>query len=155
MKRVNRLDRWAWLACLAACAGGLLLWPGGPRRRGEPGVLLPGEGWDVPRAARHLAARGLKFHLVPAEQGGTGCDRAYLTTTERTWEELDRLPKTVESLTRWQGVVYGERVHQPGALAGQVRLWGGCCLDTGPLLFFGDPDLLARISAALQQPEPR
>jgi hypothetical protein len=155
MKRVNRPGRWLWLACLAGCAGVVLLWPGGPGRRRERAALLPGEGWDVQRAARHLASRGLKLHVVPAERGGSGCDRAYLTTTERTWEELDHLPKTVESLARWQGVIYGERVHQPGALAGQVRLWADCCLDTGPLLFFGDPDLLAQVGAVLRQPEPR
>jgi hypothetical protein len=154
MKRVNRLGRWLWLVSLAGCAGVVLLWPGGPGRHGEP-AALPGEGWDVQRAAQHLASRGLKLHVIPAEGGGSGRNRAYLTTTDRTRQELDLLPKIVECIARWQGVIYAEHVEHRGAIAPQVRLWAGYCLDTGPVVFFGDPDLLARIGTALRQPEPR
>src|SRR5262245_49507992 len=82
----------------------------------EPTAAIPDmAGWDVPRMAAHLRSRGLTFRLIPGdEQGINIAHSAYLTTTARTWQQLNGLPKVREQLGAWEGTVYCERVNQPG-----------------------------------------
>jgi hypothetical protein len=105
--------------------------------------------WDITDLVEHLRGAGLSFRVVAAEQGKPG-HRAYLTTTAATRRELDRLMKVPERLADWQGTVYCERhTHDEENLRVRRGLWGSGCLEAGPFLLFGDPDLLAEIRAAL------
>jgi hypothetical protein len=61
-------------------------------------------------------------------------------------------------MQRWAGVVYCERVRYPADRERVVEYeyrdevvqsWADCGLRAGPFLFFGDPELLARIRTAL------
>jgi hypothetical protein len=108
----------------------------------------------VRRVASHLAARGLSLRVVAAALEGDGRDGAFLTATDKEWEELNGLPKMAECLGQWRGTVYCERLRHPESRDPQVEAWGDGCLEAGPFLFFGDRDLLARIRAELQAPEP-
>src|SRR2546423_11106950 len=95
--RRTRRRLWA-LASLLLLAGLLCAaraWHG-PEARHAP---LPAEAeeWDIAQLARHLEGKGLKFRVVTPKQGFPE-DRksAYLTTTDRTWEQLEGLRKFVE-----------------------------------------------------------
>ena len=120
----------------------------------EPTAATPDvAGWDVPRMAEHLRSRGLTFRLIPADEPGVNAARsAYLTTTAKTWRELTVLRRARERIGDWQGTLHCERVNQPGTLDLQIQRWGDCCLEVGPFVFFGDPELLARVRTALRPP---
>jgi hypothetical protein len=49
----------------------------------------------------------------------------------------------------WSGVVYCEWGHRNEAREDGLACWGECGLRAGPFLFFGDPEMLAEIRAAL------
>jgi hypothetical protein len=82
--------------------------------------------------------------------GGDARTNAYLSTTEKTGAELYWLVKDRTEMHRWAGVVYCERVQYPEDREGMVKLWADCGLRVGPFVFFGDPELLARIRTALR-----
>jgi hypothetical protein len=100
----------------------------------------------------HLRAAGLHLRVVPGDRFGTPERRAYLTTTDLTWRDLDLLPKVPERLAAWKGSVYCERNTWPPSRDSLRRQWGEGCRCIGPFLFFGDPDLLGRIETALGAP---
>jgi hypothetical protein len=129
------------LALLLVAAGRFALPPESPLPRMD--------GWDVPALARHLESRGLRLHLLPAGRTRGVGHNAYLTETIKYWEDVAELSTDPTRIERWSGVVYCERSRD--GLDAEVRLegWGGCCLQAGPFLFFGDPSLLARIRDAL------
>jgi hypothetical protein len=132
------------LPALAALVAGAC---GRARDRAPPPPL---EGWDVPRLLAHLRASGLDLRAVPTDRDGQAArDRAFLTTADRPWEELNALLATPEQVGRWRGTVFCERLHQPGSRDEALRHWGGCGLRAGPFVLFGDPDLLDRVRAAL------
>jgi hypothetical protein len=111
--------------------------------------------WDVPRLVDHLNSHGLHLRATPTSRNGSTTDVAYLTETDRNWEELNRLMATRDTLGEWQGVVYCERVGPNVAGDVRIELWGDACLEAPPFLFFGDRDLLARIDGALRNGEGR
>jgi hypothetical protein len=140
------------LAALALLAA----WGWRPTDDGPTAATPDVAGWDVPRMAEHLRSRGLAFRLIPGDEPGVNAaSSAYLTTTAKTWRELNALPKVRERIGDWQGTLHCERVNQPGARALQIQRWGDCCLEVGPFVFFGDPALLARVRAALRPPGSR
>src|SRR5262249_34149931 len=144
--------RWVWLAALLTALAGLALttWQCRGTRRTAP-LVLPAEDQTVAQVAARLESRGLKLRLVPdaLSSSSTG---AYLTQGSKSWEELNVLPKIREHIDRWAGTVHCERLNEPSSRNLQVSLWGDCCLEARPFLFFGDPALLARIHKALQEP---
>src|SRR5258707_427485 len=96
----------------------------------DASVDLPDlEHWDVPKLADYLRSRGLSFRLIAIDQEGAGnANNAFLTTTDKTWMELDGPPKVRERIDAWKGTVYCERVYQPGRRDLQIIIWGDCCL---------------------------
>jgi hypothetical protein len=119
--------------------------------RSQPPPRVPLDGWDVPELARHLRGRGLGLCVIPAHRGGPPAGGAFLARSARPWEELAALPRDPARIDSWAGVVYCERVRDPGARAWLAGWWGeGCCLEAGPFLFFGDCRLLEDIAGALR-----
>jgi hypothetical protein len=117
------------------------------RRVGTPDPSgLEGSVLDL---ADHLGRRGLELRVVPTGRGRPRDAAAFLTTTDKSWSELNVLPQRVEAIDRWRGTVFCERVVQSGSRDNQVELWGNSCLVAGPFLFFGDRDLLDRIRDTL------
>ena len=61
------------------------------------------------------------------------------------------LPRNLKVVGRWQGVVFCERVGgQSAILEEEAGAWGEHGRRVGPLLFFGDPDLLRRLDQVTQ-----
>jgi hypothetical protein len=120
--------------------------------RGHQGgpPLHPGlQDWDIEDIAEHLHGAGLSFRVVAVAERGDPGDSAYLTTTALTWRDLNQLRKVPERLADWEGTVYCERALWEDDRSVRRAVWHGCCLCAGPFIFFGDPDLLERIRAAL------
>jgi hypothetical protein len=118
----------AWLACRGPAAG--------PAPDHLPGVLC------------RLRQRGVALRLYTPEgaQGEVGRS-LYLTADRREIADLKALPRISDCLGRWQGVAFAEELAEP-ALQG---LDGDGVLRYGRVLFFGDPELLARIREALAE----
>ncbi len=57
-------------------------------------------------------------------------------------------------IDEWQGTVYCEKWLNASGRNFQAAIWGDCCLQAGPYLFFGDRTILAEIHLALQAPSP-
>jgi hypothetical protein len=77
---------------------------------------------------------------------------AYLTTTDKTAEQLGQLAALPECVTDWQGTVICDRYYPDHWLGSDQRMytWGDCCLRIGPFLLFGDRDFMLRIRDALR-----
>jgi hypothetical protein len=104
--------------------------------------------WEVPELVEHLRKEGLELRVVPTHKGGPTRYNAYLTTTDKEWQELNLMVKVPEVVGQWRGTLYVERSHSGGT---RVEFWGDCCLVAGPFVFFGDRDLLARVRVALDK----
>jgi hypothetical protein len=133
----------ALAALLAAALVGARL-----RRAAQPTLDL--SGWDVPRLVEHLRGRGLPLRAVSTIKDGPIGNSAYLTTTDRSWRELNLLFAAPEQIDHWQGTLYCERVRPRGSRDEQAALWGDCCLLVEPFLFFGDRELLLKVREALR-----
>jgi hypothetical protein len=121
----------------------------GQRQGGPPTTDLPPGNWDIPRLTTYLNRQGLGLRLVPTMQGSDPNATAFLTTTDKGWSDLNRLPKDCGRVHEWRGTLYCERGPGGEDWSDLARQWGDCCLVTGPFLFFGDPELLARVKDAL------
>ncbi len=120
---------------------------------------VPLDDWDIPRLVAHLNDAGLRLRIVSTMRDGGSVQTAFLTTTAKEWEDLDGLPKDQKHIRRWRGTLYCERgqVSDLGGVgrtfgddwSGLTRQWGDRCLVAGPFLFYGDPELLDRVRAAL------
>ena len=104
--------------------------------------------WDIPELADHLNRAGLQVRLQSTRKDGVIGSTAYLTTTAKDWDDLNRLQKVPSRLREWRGTVYCEHVGGDDR-AYLVRLWGDHCLVSGPFIFYGDAELLQRIGAIL------
>lgn len=109
------------------------------------------DAWDIPRLAAYLNDKGLSLRMVATLKEGTLRDirysnKAFLTTTDKQWDDLTRLAKTPAWIGRWRGSLYCERNPAGDDLA---RKWGDCYLEVGPFVFFGDPELLSHVRDAL------
>lgn len=76
---------------------------------------------------------------------------AYLTTTDVGFDYLNALTRSRESIDDWRGVVECEIVRNPTSRAERGIGAEGCYIVVGNFTFFGDPELLARIAAALTE----
>jgi hypothetical protein len=107
------------------------------------------DGWDVHDLAGYLEGQGLRLHLSPTFDGGDARTNAYLSTTAKPIAELYWLAKNRKAMHPWAGVVYCERPPSYDRAADAVESWADCGLRAAPFVFFGDPELLARIRTAL------
>src|SRR5262249_55096043 len=99
----------------------------------------------------HLNRAGLEVRLrSPLKNGAIG-QAAFLTTTDKDWDDLNHLYKHPSRIQEWRGVVYCERVGHSEPI---LRLWGDHYLVAGPFVFFGDSELLERIRAILVPSAP-
>jgi hypothetical protein len=125
-----------------------------PKRRASPLARPTLSDWQLPQLVECLNAHGMELRVVPVTETNTPpcVNSAFLTTTKQTWSDLTQLLKVTEKIDTWKGTLYCERLHQPNARVEQIEMWGDCCLVVGPFLFFGDRELLARVSAVLAVP---
>src|SRR5437763_12377209 len=71
--------------------------------------------WSYDDLAQRLRSSGLQFRVVGTFQDGrTNCG-VFLTTGEKSWEELTRVPAVPERLADWRGTVLCVRIGQGGA----------------------------------------
>jgi hypothetical protein len=143
---------WAWMTvgvATAALVAGCWAWQLGLPHGGKP-ARPDMRDWDVPRLVDHLHDNGVDLHMTSPYKGKPVADVAYLSESERPWEELIYLPASPEAVDKWRGVVYCEKVASPAWRDQRIAQWGDACLDAPPFLFFGDRQLLGRIGGALQ-----
>jgi hypothetical protein len=127
------------------------------QRTGIPATVAAAlDDWDIPRLVAYLNGKDLGLRVVSTAKVG-GSDRtAFLTTTDKGWEELSRPIRGRSHIDQWQGTLYCERGPAGGDWADLARQWGDCCLVVGPFLLYGDRELLGRVRAALSDlPQPR
>jgi hypothetical protein len=97
----------------------------------------------------HLEQHGIALRVVSTAHNGDVCEGAYLTRTSKDWDELSRLMRVPEDLSRWHSTVQVQPEHNT-RFRTQARLsWGEGGLVYGQLVLFGDPKLLAEIRAAV------
>lgn len=118
----------------------------GLRNRSDSPPAL--EGWDIRKLTDHLNRAGLAVRLRSTQKDGTLGATAFLTTTDKSWEELNRLVKDPKRIAEWRGTVFCERAEYEGR-DGLLRLWKGHCLAAGSFVFYGDDELLERIRVLL------
>jgi hypothetical protein len=111
----------------------------------------PNDNWDIPRLVVYLNEAGLRLLMVATRKDGDVYPSAFLTTTDKEWIELNRLPKDPGHIDRWRGTLYCEQGPGGDAWSDLARQWGDCCLISGPFLFFGDPALLTRVREVLTE----
>jgi hypothetical protein len=75
---------------------------------------------------------------------------AFVTEGERPAEVLRLLPADPAQAARRRGVVRVEVVNQVALDEELMRQWGAWYWRWGPFHFFGDPELLGRVRAALE-----
>jgi len=147
------LRKGSWRACWflvpALLAGVLLVFCNRQGSDHTARPVVPLDDWGIRQLAAFLNDEGLGLRLV-VTGNDAACPNAFMTTTNKGWEELNGLVKHPERIGDWQGVLYCE--HAQGLQATWPSMtphWGGCCLVVGPFLFFGDKQLLGRVRAAL------
>ena len=133
---------------LALLAGALLAVAVERRKTNSARLTTPLHDWDIPRLANYLNTRGLALRLVSTRKDGAIGQMAFLTTTNRGWDELNGLAKSADWIDRWRGTLFCE-----WNMSGEdlLRQLGDHGMMVGPFLFFGDPELLERVRAALDQ----
>jgi hypothetical protein len=107
--------------------------------------------WDIPQLAAHLNRNGVPVRLRLVSETTPVVSSAYLTTTAKEWDDLNRLMKEPKRLSEWRGTLYCERVGK-NASSYLLEQWGDHCLKIGPFLFYGDAELLERVRSALDAP---
>jgi hypothetical protein len=141
--------RMFWPLALALAAGALLVHSFGQRTGSSARVAASLDDWDIPRLAEYLNGKGLGLRVVSSMNGRHSDWTAYLTTTDKGWEELSRPRRDRSDIERWRGTMYCEQAFAPPAWAYLIPEWGDCCLVAGPFLLFGDRELLGQVRAAL------
>lgn len=103
---------------------------------------------DIRKLTDHLNRTGLAVRLRSTQKDGTLGATAFLTTTDKSWEQLNRLVKDPKRIAEWRGTVYCERAEYEGR-DWLLRSWNGHCLAAGSFMFYGDDELLERIRVLL------
>jgi hypothetical protein len=152
MLSLDKLSGSALRFLLPALLPGLLLavmiWQG---KRGTSSSAVPLEEWDIPRLASYLKEEGLDLRMVPTQENGVIEQTAFLTTTDKNFQDYNRMPKARTYIDLWEGSLYCERGQIGDFRAHLARQWGDCCLIFEPFIFFGDRKLLERVGAALSR----
>ncbi|HTU88529.1 MAG TPA: hypothetical protein VMF69_00390 [Gemmataceae bacterium] len=144
---MQRFPRYC-LLCTAALAMTVMAVSLGQRLGNRAAAQPSLDDWDIPTLTDHLQRAGLDVQLCSLRGDGSFDRNAYLTTTHKDWEELNRLcinpgPNRIQE---WRGIVYFELASkgEPGFLH-----WEDHVLVVGRFLFCGDAELLERIRAVL------
>jgi hypothetical protein len=147
----SKLARRAFWPLAYVLVAGVLCMHGVEQRTSSPVMATAAlDDWDIARLVAYLNGKGLGLRVVSTRAGGGGTDRrAFLTTTDKGWEELSRPPRDRSHIDRWRGTLLCERGPAMVDWADLTRQWGDCCLEVGPFLLFGDRELLDRVRAGL------
>ncbi len=129
----------AVLACVLAIAGG---------RRSEARTPAMQE-WTVEDLVTQLHKSGLELRAVPTFEKASVNSGAFLTTTDKPWDQLNTLRINVKEVDRWHGTVFCTRAVKQDGTGIWYELWGEGGTRVGPFVLFGDPELRARIEDAL------
>jgi hypothetical protein len=110
----------------------------------------PGRPADPPRTltelARWLSQDAPDLVVVPASRTGDPETGVYICNHPQSWDELVVRPRNPRAFGRWRGVVFCERVGEKTVILEEsAGAWGEHGRRLGPLLLFGDPELLRRI----------
>jgi hypothetical protein len=127
---------------LVAAAG---WWRGGTRE------TVPDD-LTVDQLVDRLHARGVQVRAVPAMENGPLNGGAFLTTSDRSWKQLNRLQLVPDRISDWQDTVYTARIGPRPAGNDWLWQWGDCADHIGAFVFFGDAALRARIKEAMREP---
>jgi hypothetical protein len=118
---------------------------------GAPVDRVPAD-WTAVDLLRKLGPLGLR--VMPASRTGPLDDGVYLTTTGLGWEELSVLHKAARpgeaALGRWRGTVFVRPSRRPPDTR-PLAVGRRSALHAGRFHFYGDPELLDRIEAALSE----
>src|SRR5579885_2478962 len=106
--------------------------------------------WDLDQLERYLQEQGLGLRRVAPTRMPAMVPCMFLTRTDKTWDQLEHVAKGQSMIDEWQGTVYCEKWLNASGRNFQAAIWGDCCLQAGPYLFFGDRTILAEIHLALQ-----
>jgi hypothetical protein len=135
----------SWALFLApAAAAAFLIGEATPRPRA---TLLQ---WPAEVTAR-LQERGVPYILVPsALKSSEVGSNFFLCERDRSWEEVSRLWRAAEHGSSWAGVVLLERCPNQETAECSLAAWGPYGSMIGGVMLFGDPTMIRRIEAALQ-----
>jgi hypothetical protein len=108
----------------------------------------PLDDWDIPQLAEHLNRAGLPVRLLSTQKNGRIGYTAFLTMTDKEFDDLNALAKVLDRIQQWHGTIYCERGGKNDS-ANLLQQWGEYGWAAGPFVFYGDTQLLDRIRAAL------
>jgi hypothetical protein len=152
MLSLGKLSGSAFRPLLPALLPGILLavavWQS---KRGKASADVPLREWDIPHLAAYLKEEGLDLRIVATRQNGIIGETAFLTTTDKEFQDFNRMPKAQAFIHLWEGSLYCERGQIGEFRAHLTRQWGDCCLVAEPFIFFGDRKLLDRVGTALSK----
>jgi hypothetical protein len=110
----------------------------------------PIDDWTVEDLVMHLRHSGMELRAVSTYKNGRIGPSAYLTTTNKSWEELNALAACSDRVKGWEGTVYCCRTLGKSNADPRLQLWGEFGMRRGSFVFFGDAALIARIDAAMR-----
>ena len=98
----------------------------------------------------NLHDRGMDFCVYSQRPDGLWDDAIYLTTTEKSFREIARVPANPLVIDEWKGTVAVMRINALPSPDSPQEIWGADCLVEGDFVFFGDKELLSSIHTCLQ-----
>jgi hypothetical protein len=118
-------------------------------------ALVNMDNWEISDLLHHLEAGRQGLRVVPTAPGAEITVNAFVTVEDRPWADLAGLLKDPRLIGRWKGIVFCEYTPSPTVRADEFENWGECGWWAPPFAFFGDPQLLAQIRAALAVGPPQ
>jgi hypothetical protein len=106
--------------------------------------------WKLEDLAWQLRRNGMELRAVSAPPNNPLWVSAYLTTTNKSREQLIVLPALRERIADWNGTVFCRKSISGDAMDEDSNA-GDCSMRVGPFFLFGDRDLMARIRDTLRQ----
>jgi hypothetical protein len=99
-----------------------------------------------------LHDKGLEFRAYSQRPDGLWDDGVYLTTTDKTFREIARVPANPDLLDQWKGTVAIYRMGSLPTNDSPYDVFGEDCLIEGDFVFFGDKELIRSIHQCLERP---
>jgi hypothetical protein len=93
----------------------------------------------------------MDFHVYSQRPDGLWDDAIYLTTTEKSFREIARVPANPLVIDDWKGSVAVMRINAFPSPDSPQEIWGDDCLVEGDFVLFGDKELLASIHTCLHK----
>jgi len=91
------------------------------------------------------------LYVVPMSERDLEFGIYICTSPQSRGQLMQNLPRNPKFGSRWQGIVYCERIGEKSmcSLEEELPSWGEYGMRIGRFYFFGDPDLLQRIHTAM------